>query len=199
MKTIRKDFIFGIVIVVPLASIFWLIDLSVQALTGPMSQLAGFQLNNLNGILLSLGVVWFIGFIARLIVNRSIFPKIEALIVKVPIISLVYRSLRQIASILVKEKQRFLATVFVEYPSKGIWSMGFLTNDHVTCMVNKNGNRLISNAVAVFIPSTPNPMNGMFVFVDESQIEQTQMTVEDGIKCLMSAGMITPEIKIQKK
>ena len=94
---------------------------------------------------------------------------------------------------LIKKKQRFLATVFVEYPSKGIWSLGFLTNDQVDCLKNRSGMRLISNPVAVFIPSTPNPTNGIFVFVDESQIEQSHMSVEDGIKCLMSAGMITPD------
>ena len=193
MNAVRKDFLYGLLIVFPLASIFWLIDLSVKVLTGPLSQLLGFQLNNMNGVVLSVIILWGIGFLARQVVNRSIFPKIEALIIKVPFISLVYRSIRQIAAILIKKKQRFLATVFVEYPSKGIWSMGFLTNDQVDCLKNRSGMRLISNPVAVFIPSTPNPTNGIFVFVDESQVEQSHMSVEDGIKCLMSAGMITPD------
>ena len=193
MNAVRKDFLYGLLIVFPLASIFWLIDLSVKVLTGPLSQLLGFQLNNMNGVVLSVLILWGIGFLARQVVNRSIFPKIEALIIKVPFISLVYRSIRQIAAILIKKKQRFLATVFVEYPSKGIWSMGFLTNDQVDCLKNRSGMRLLSNPVAVFIPSTPNPTNGIFVFVDESQIEQSHMSVEDGIKCLMSAGMITPD------
>ena len=73
--------------------------------------------------------------------------------------------------------------------------MGFLTNDDVRCMVNKNGEKLIPSPVAVFIPSTPNPTNGIFVFVDEACIQQSHMSVEDGIKCLMSAGMITPDIQ----
>ena len=198
MTTIRRDFLYGLLIVFPLASIFWLVELSINVLTGPLSQLLGFQLNNINGIVLSLVMLWAIGFIVRQIINRSIFPKIEALIMKVPFLRLIYQSLRQIASVLLKRKQRFLATVFVEYPSKGIWSLGFLTNDQVDCLKNKAGNRLLGKPVSVFIPSTPNPTNGVFVFVDESQIEPSAMSVEDGIKCLMSAGMITPELGVKQ-
>ena len=159
----------------------------------------GFQLNNINGLILSVGLIWSIGFFSRQVVNRSVFPKVEAFIIKVPFVSLIYRSIRQIATVLLKKKQRFLATVFVEYPSKGIWSLGFLTNDSVNCLKNRTGNRLLGNPVAVFIPSTPNPTNGIFVFVDESQVESSTMSVEDGIKCLMSAGMITPDgLGVQK-
>lgn len=198
MTTIRRDFLYGLLIVFPLASIFWLIELSVNVLTGPLSQLLGFQLNNINGIVLSLVMLRTIGFIVRQIISRSIFPKIEALIIKIPFLRLIYQSMRQIASVLLKRKQRFLATVFIEYPSKGIWSLGFLTNDQVDCLKNRAGNRLLGKPVAVFIPSTPNPTNGVFVFVDESQIEQSVMSVEDGIKCLMSAGMITPELGVKQ-
>ena len=195
MTSFRNNFFYGLIIVFPLASIIWLINLSIDVLTGPLSQLLGFELNNLNGLILSLMMLWGIGFLSRQIVSRSIFPKIEAIIVKLPFIRVIYRSIRQIANILMKRQQRFLATVFVEYPSKGIWSMGFLTNDDVRCMVNKNGEKLIPSPVAVFIPSTPNPTNGIFVFFDESCIHQSHMSVEDGIKCLMSAGMITPDIQ----
>ena len=198
MKTIQRDFLYGLFIVFPLASIFWLVELSINVLTGPLSQLLGFQLNNINGIVLSLVMLWTIGFIVRQIINRSIFPKIEALIMKVPFLRLIYQSLRQIASVVLQRKQRFLATVFVEYPTKGIWSLGFLTNDQVDCLKNRMGSRLLGKPVAVFIPSTPNPTNGVFVFVDESQIEQSAMSVEDGIKCLMSAGMITPKLGVKQ-
>jgi uncharacterized membrane protein len=175
-----------------LASIFWLVDLSVNVLTGPLSQLLGIELKNVNGLVLSLAILWMIGFLARQVVNRSIFPKIEAIIVKLPLIRVVYQSLRQIANVLMKRQQRFLATVFVQYPSAGIWSLGFLTNDHVECLMGEHGQQMLANPVAVFIPSTPNPTNGIFVFVNESDVVQSSMSVEDGIKCLMSAGMITP-------
>ncbi len=192
MLSVRKDFMYGLFIVFPLASIFWLVDLSVNVLTGPLSQLLGIELKNVNGLVLSLAILWTIGFLARQVVNRSIFPKIEAIIVKLPFVRVVYQSLRQIANVLMKRQQRFLATVFVQYPSPGIWSLGFLTNDHVQCLTGEHDQQILANPVAVFIPSTPNPTNGIFVFVNESDVVQSSMSVEDGIKCLMSAGMITP-------
>ena len=86
-----------------------------------------------------------------------------------------------------------LATVFIEYPSKGIWSLGFITNNNVHCLTDDNGQHIFEKTVSVFIPSTPNPMNGIFVFVGASQVQYSSMSVEEGVKCLMSAGMIVPE------
>ena len=131
--------------------------------------------------------------IIRVIIGRSIFSKIESIIIKVPGLRMVYQSIRQIASVVINKKQRFLATVWVEYPSPGIWSLGFLTNDAVGDLKTAQGSTIVKNPVAVFIPSTPNPTNGIFVFIEESKIKSSKMSVEDGIKCLMSAGMITPK------
>ena len=186
----------GLVIVIPLASILWLIDVSIIVLTGPLSQLFGFKLNTFNGVVFSVLVLWGIGALVRQVVNRSLFPKIEAFIIKVPLVSIVYRSLRQIASLVLKRRQQFLSTVFVEYPSKGIWSLGFITNENVQCLKDDENNLLVDSPVAVFIPSTPNPTNGIFVFVDEKQIQYSKMSVEEGIKCLMSAGMITLSLEL---
>ncbi len=193
MNSFRKDFIFGFLVIFPLAAILWIINFSIGLLTGPIDQLFGIKLTGWGGVLISLLIIWGIGKIVRIIINRSIFTKLEAIIVKVPIINVIYQSMRQIASVLINKKQRFLATVYIEYPSKGIWSLGFLTNDQVDDMQTRNGSTLIQNPVAVFIPSTPNPTNGIFVFVDESQVHMSKMSVEDGIKCLMSAGIITPK------
>jgi uncharacterized membrane protein len=195
MSSLRKDILYGLFIVVPLASLFWIIDISVDVITGPFSQLLGIHLNTMNGLLLSFSLVWGIGFLARQIISKSIFPKLDAVMVKLPLIRVVYRSLRHIAGVLLKKKHRFLATVFIEYPSSGIWSMGFLTNAKVKCMVNTQNQTIIQQPVAVFIPSTPNPTNGIFVFIDQSNVHHSPMTVEDGIKCLMSAGMITPNLQ----
>ena len=75
MTSFRNNFFYGLIIVFPLASIIWLINLSIDVLTGPLSQLLGFELNNLNGLILSLMMLWGIGFLSRQIVSRSIFPK----------------------------------------------------------------------------------------------------------------------------
>ena len=193
MNILKKDFIYGCLVVIPLASIIWLLDLSIKIVTDPVSKLIGFQLNNLNGLLISLFILWLIGFLCRQFVNRSIFPKFESFIIRLPLISIIYRSMKQIAQIILNRQHKFISTVFIEYPSKGIWSLGFITNQHANCINHEQNSSLIDQPVSVFIPSTPNPANGVFVFVSKSQVVPGNMSVEDGIKCLMSAGMITPK------
>jgi len=193
MNSIRKDLLFGFVVIFPIAAALWILDFSIKVLTGPISQLFGVQLTGLLGGAISLLFIWFVGRIIRIIIGRSIFSKIESIIIKVPGLRIIYQSIRQIASVIINKKQRFLATVWVEYPSPGIWSLGFLTNDNVGNLKTANGSTVVKNPVAVFIPSTPNPTNGIFVFIEESKIKSSKMSVEDGIKCLMSAGMITPK------
>ena len=124
MHQFRKDFIYGLLVVIPLATILWIIDLSTQIITGPVSQIIGIELNTINGLIISLIILWGIGFGIRQLVNRSIFPKIETILLKIPIIKLLYNSVKQIAKLVLKKKQRFLATVFIEYPSPNIWSLG---------------------------------------------------------------------------
>ena len=197
VNNFKKELIYGFLIVIPLASIIWLIEISVNVLTGPLSQLLGFELNNINGILLSIALLWGIGFGARLIVNRSIFPKIEQIIIQLPLISILYRSMKQIAQIILNRKHKFISTVFIEYPTKGIWSLGFITNQHVQCLTNHTNDALLNDPVSVFVPSTPNPTNGVFVFVERSSVTQSNLSVEEGIRCLMSAGMITPQERLE--
>ena len=195
MQTRKKEFIYGLCIVFPLASIVWLVNVSIGILTGPLAQVIGYKANTLTGLIISVVAIWGIGSITRIIITRSIFPKIEDFIYKIPIISIIYRSFRQIIDTLLKKKQQFLATVLVEYPLKGVWSLGFLTNENVQCAVNSQGTELVDDAVAVFIPSTPNPTNGMYVYVSKQDIQSTNMSIEDGIKCIMSAGVISPNLK----
>ena len=198
VNNFKKELIYGFLIVIPLASVIWLIEISITVLTDPISQLIGFKLNNINGILLSIGLLWLIGVSARIIVSRSIFPKIEQVIIQLPLISILYRSMKQIAHIILNRKHKFIATVFIEYPTKGIWSLGFITNQKVACLTNETDKQLLNDPVSVFVPSTPNPTNGIFVFVERSSVTNSNLSVEEGIRCLMSAGMITPQEKFNQ-
>ena len=191
--SIRNDFIIGALVIFPIAGFLWLIDASVAVITGPVSQLTGIRLSGGGGLLISLLIIWGFGWLVRIFVGRSIFLKLESIIIKLPIIRTLYQSIRQIAGLILHKQQRFLATVYIEYPSKGIFSLGFLTNNQIKPMQTEAGQPLIKNPVAVFIPSTPNPTNGIFVYVDQSSVYPSQMSIEDGIKSIVSAGMISPK------
>ena len=64
--------------------------------------------------------------------------------------------MKQIAHIILNRKHKFISTVFIEYPTKGIWSLGFITNQKVACLTNETDKQLLNDPVSVFVPSTPN-------------------------------------------
>jgi len=79
--------------------------------------------------------------------------------------------------------------VLVEYPRKGIWSLGFQTNEALAAARAASGNDLVS----VFIPTTPNPTSGFIVMLPVEDITQLDISVEDGFKFIISMGVIVPE------
>jgi uncharacterized membrane protein len=110
----------------------------------------------------------------------------ETLLSKIPISRTVYESIRQvIQSFSENEKSGFLDVVMVEYPRKGIHTIGFVTNEHI----DEKGKKLIN----VFIPTAPNPMTGFIQIVDESEILRTNITVEEALKMVVSAGRMSPK------
>ena len=103
-----------------------------------------------------------------------------------PITRILYVGIRQvIQSFSDPEKTGFMQVVMVEYPRKGIHTIGFITNEHV----DENGKKMIN----VFIPNSPNPMTGFLHIFEESEIIRTSLTVEEGLKMVVSAGRMSPK------
>ena len=97
-------------------------------------------------------------------------------------------------AILTSKSNSFREVVLIEYPRKGIWAMGFLTGD----TKGEVNHKTKSSMVNIFLPTTPNPTSGFLLFVPKADIIRISMTVEEGIKMIISAGMLTPNEK-QKK
>ena len=91
MQTRKKEFIYGLCIVFPLASIVWLVNVSIGILTGPLAQVIGYKANTLTGLCVSVLAIWGIGAVTRIVIARSIFPKMEDFIYKIPVISIIYK------------------------------------------------------------------------------------------------------------
>ena len=107
----------------------------------------------------------------------------------------IYSGLKQLfEAILTSKSNSFREVVLIEYPRKGIWAMGFLTGD----TKGEVNHKTKSSMVNIFLPTTPNPTSGFLLFVPKADIIRLSMTVEEGIKMIISAGMLTPNEK-QKK
>ena len=136
-----------------------------------------------------------IGFITTGLLGRIFSSFIEKVLSKMPVLRNIYSGLKQLfEAILAKKSNSFREVVLLEYPRKGIWAMGFLTGE-----TKGEVNRKMKNQMAnIFLPTTPNPTSGFLLFVPKKDILRLTMTVEEGIKMIISAGMLTPS-ENQKK
>jgi uncharacterized membrane protein len=147
------------------------------------------------GLLVAIFAITMIGFLAANIVGRSIVSVGERLLERMPLVRGVYKALKQIfETVLSNKNEMFRQVGLVEYPRKGVWSLVFVATEKMTeinAKLDKDGDPL----VAVFMPCTPNPTTGFLMYVHRSEIVLLDMTIEDGAKLIVSAGLVAPEYK----
>ena len=137
----------------------------------------------------------FIGFVTTGLFGRIFSSLTEKFLSRMPVLRNIYSGLKQLfEAILTSKSNSFREVVLIEYPRKGIWAMGFLTGD----TKGEVNHKTKSSMVNIFLPTTPNPTSGFLLFVPKADIIRLSMTVEEGIKMIISAGMLTPNEK-QKK
>ena len=147
------------------------------------------------GVLVAVFIITTIGFLAANIVGRSIVGFGENLLNRLPMVRGIYKALKQIfETVLSNKNDMFRQVGLVEYPRKGVWSLVFVANEketEINVKLDKEGDPL----VAVFMPCTPNPTTGFLMYVYRSEIVLLDMTIEDGAKLIVSAGLVAPEYK----
>ena len=147
------------------------------------------------GLIVALILITLVGFLTANIIGRSIVSYGEKLLNRMPLVRGVYRALKQIFETVLSNKNDLFRSVgMVEYPRKGVWSLVFVATAKMTeinARLDKEGDPL----VAVFMPCTPNPTTGFLMYVYRSEIVLLDMTIEDGAKLIVSAGLVAPEYK----
>ncbi|MFH1395514.1 MAG: DUF502 domain-containing protein [Candidatus Omnitrophota bacterium] len=139
--------------------------------------------------LLIIFLIAAIGWGARILFIKRFFSHGEKLLIKVPILGRIYNASKQIFSALVGQgKTIFKQVVMLEYPRKGIYSIGFTTGDAKGELDQVIGKESLS----VFVPTTPNPTSGLFLVVPKEEIYFLKMGVEDGMKLVISGGSFSP-------
>ncbi len=140
--------------------------------------------------------VWLIGLLARILFIRKAFGFLERIFLKVPMFSLIYKGIKEMSTAFIGErKTAFNRVVLIEYPRKGIFSIGFLTSDYKGEVQKKAK----SNLISVFVPTTPNPTSGMFILVPVEEAIPLDMSVADGMKLIISGGAVQLPFKTNEK
>ncbi len=154
-------------------------------------------LAKLTALLVTLGLITLIGFMARWLFARQMFQYIEKhLLLKVPLMNKIYSSVKEISNAFLGEKSKlFRKVVLVEYPRKDIFSIGFIASEAKGEVQEKTQKEVVN----VFVPTVPNPTSGFLLLFPKDEIIPLEMSVEEGLKLVISGGAIVPPYRGEKK
>jgi len=137
-----------------------------------------------------LGVVWLAGFLVATYVGRVLFRRLDRAYRHIPLVRVVYPAVKQVTDFfLARRSARFSRVVAVEYPRRGVYSVGFVTGEGLSQVKTGDGERLMS----VFIPSSPAPITGYTIFVRRSEVVSLDLSVDEAIKLVVSGGVVVPD------
>ncbi len=195
---LRGYFLAGLLVTSPAALTLYLawlfisfVDAQVAAVLPPRyhpGTYLGFDIPGF-GVLVLLVVMTVIGASAAGLIGRLLLRWGESLLNRTPVIRGIYSSLKQLfETVLSQKSSAFRQCVLVEYPRRGIWVLGFIsgvTEGEVQSLTE-------DEVLNVFIPTTPNPTSGFLLFVPRRDVTLLSMTVEEGIKMVISGGIVVP-------
>jgi len=142
------------------------------------------------GLLIVITVFILIGWFATNFLGRLFIRIAEYIVDRMPVVRTLYGAIKQIfETIMASQSSAFREVVMMEYPRKGVWSIGFVTGISSGEVQEKT----TEETVNVFLPTTPNPTSGFLLFVPKKELKYMDMSVEEGVKLVVSAGIITPE------
>lgn len=186
---LRKQFLMGILVVVPIAAtiliLVWMFTTIDNILQPVISSIWGRTVPGVGfGIMIIL--VYLAGVIASNIGGRRLIHFGESLLERVPVVRPIYTVIKQTLDIFsTPGKTGFKQVALVEFPRKGTRTIGFITNE----TLDKSGEKL----VYIFIPTAPNPMSGFLQIVREEEVIRTDISVDDALKMVISAGRVIPD------
>lgn len=190
---IKRYLITGTLVIIPIWGtylIFKTILISMENLLGDYarSYFPEWYMPGL-GIAVLLIIVFLIGLLTANFVGRRLLEIWEGLLKKVPLVNSIYSALKQIVDTFsFKGGGNFNRVVLVEYPRKGMYAIGFVTGTTKGEIQEKTREKVLN----VFVATTPNPTSGFLLLVPEDQVIPLEMKVEDGMKMIISGGIITP-------
>jgi uncharacterized membrane protein len=187
----RAAFGRGLVVIVPLVITFLVLNILFTAVDGIASPIFDriFE-RHIPGIgfITMIILILIVGSISRNLIARTIFRSMERLISTVPLARTIYTAMKDIINALQpgKKGRSFKEVVMIEYPRVGLQTIGFVTNE-ISVADHQTHDELIS----VYIPNPPNPTSGFLVLVPRKNARVLEMTVEEGLKFVLSGGIVT--------
>ena len=201
MNSFKKYIVTGLLAILPAAFTWIIIVYLYNIFTSPGSYVVSIVYNFLYGnqfeindylinflsFLFTLFFIYIFGFVTNRFIGKSIMSLFDRLVLKIPVAKTIYKTIKQLTnSIADTQANAFEKVVSIEYPKKGIWTIAMVTGQSV----DKNNIEYYH----LFLPTTPNPTSGFMLIVKKSDVIESKMNVEEGLKTIISGGMVAPEI-----
>ena len=200
MTSLKKYFITGLLIWVPLAITAWVLSLIVRTMDQSLlllpqaihpEHLLGIYIPGI-GALLTLLVVFLTGLITANIVGQKLVRFWEGVLARIPVVKSIYYSVKQVSDTLFSGSGvAFRKVLLVRYPHPEAWSVAFQTGHPARDVADM----LPDEHVGVFIPTTPSPVNGFFFFVKRKDVVELDMNVDEALKYIVSMGVVAPPMR----
>jgi len=204
-KKIQQYLLTGLISIIPIYLTYWIIKNLFLFFSGPGGIIVGLflpdfinqnfefggitllsLLQKILGFILTIASLYFLGLIISNVFGKKLYKLFESLLEKIPFVSKVYKSIKQItASLSGANSKAFQKVVLVEYPRKGLWTIAMVTGETLDDKNEKYYN--------IFVPTTPNPTSGYLLFIKSTETKKLDLSVEEGLKIIVSGGMISPE------
>ena len=179
----------GLFAIVPLALTFYIIKTIIvflDQLTAPIMARINLEIPGF-GLILTLLIIFALGIFVTNVLGRRLFSWGERLISSIPLVKNIYNTLKQITNAFsgATKTENYQRVIYIQYPRKELWTISFVTGDSV----DKSGEEYYH----VFVPTTPNPTSGVFIIVPKKDAIEADLTVEEGLKAVISGGLLAPK------
>jgi len=196
-ERLRGYFIAGILVTGPTALTLYLIWVFVKFIDTSVGHILPDEWNPQTylhvpgiGLIIAVVVLTVVGAATAGVVGRIWLRLSERILARMPVVRGIYGAMKQIfETVLAKQSQSFREVVLIEWPRKGAWTVGFVTSAAEPEIRDHAG----EDAIAIYVPTTPNPTSGYLVFLPRREVVTLAMSVEDAIKYVISTGIVTPE------
>ncbi len=196
-QLIKRYFITGLLIWVPLVITAWVLSVIVNTLDQSLhllpevmhpKNLFGFSIPGV-GALLTLGMILLTGLLATNFIGEKLVRWWNALLSRIPVVNSVYKAVKQVSDTLFAPNgNAFRKALLVQYPREGSWTIAFLTGTPGGDIKN----HLDGNYVSVYVPTTPNPTSGFFLMMPAKDVVELEMSVDEALKYIISMGVVAP-------
>jgi uncharacterized membrane protein len=142
------------------------------------------------GLIVVLVALTLIGALTAGLVGKWVRQSFDLILTRLPVVRSIYGAIKQIVeTMLTNQSRAFRECVLVEFPRPGVWSLGFVSG----ATPPEIAQRLDDDVINIFVPTTPNPTGGYLLFVPRAKVIFLKMAVEDGVKLVVSTGIVQPE------